>query len=59
VSGFLLVVEMSFERQNGQTDGAAGAVAELASDTDFLLASMRTEGPCAWPAGLSKAITPL
>jgi hypothetical protein len=28
---------MSFERQNGQTDGVAGAVAELASDTDSSL----------------------
>jgi hypothetical protein len=30
----LLVVEISFDRQNGQRDGDAGAVAELASDTD-------------------------
>jgi hypothetical protein len=29
----LLVVEMSFERQNGQSEGDAGAVAELTSDT--------------------------
>jgi hypothetical protein len=29
----LLVVEMSFERQNGQRDGDSGAVAELTSDT--------------------------
>jgi len=41
VSGFLLVVDMSLERQNGQRDGGADAVAEVTSVTIFLLQELR------------------
>jgi hypothetical protein len=37
----LLVVEISLDRQNGHSDGAAGAVAELASDTESSCVELR------------------